>query len=80
MIVQHIIWFLFNFRPKIPKFFQNFFFSRFFSDNEKSSEICQPKSKEGLPLRGSKTILYLKSSKVLRDKKRFKLIESNVKF
>ena len=41
MIVQHIIWFLFNFHPKIPKFR---FFS-FFSENGKFSEIFHPKSK-----------------------------------
>ena len=41
MIVQHIIWFLFNFHPKIPKFR----FSRFFSENGKFSEIFHPKSK-----------------------------------
>ena len=80
MIVQHIIWFLFNFRSKNSKISKISFFLAFFSENEKSSEICQPKSKGGHPLRGSKTILYLKSSKVLRDKKRFKLIESNVIF
>ena len=76
MIVQHIIWFLFNFHPKIPKFR---FFSFFFRKTENFPKFFIQNQKGGLPLHGSKTILYLQSSKVLRDKKRFKLIESNVK-
>ena len=55
MIVQHIIWFLFNFHPKIPKFR---FFSFFFGKRKIFRNFSSKIKKAGFPYTEANNIIF----------------------